>query len=485
MFCFEIKKDIFEHLKECNASYLSRVSSGENITLLQDYPEECMHFVIRNIIHIINESIMMVIYAVYLWRIGLLSVISAPLSTFINFKFKKRIRNHGEKESKAYQAYMGWLLEKIDSLKEIVFLGAQKKVVRDYYVQEEKILYEAKKTSFSVMNANSVISLINLLIKLCLYSLSAVMVWENTMSVGVLTVILTFYGYLTRNVSSVSQRYLDSENRISYIQKIYDFLHTPTEKVWDGKDNLQVSKGKIEISNLYFSYNDQSITLKNINLISFPGESIALVGKSGCGKTTLAFLMLGFYKLQKGKILIDGKSLNECSLKSIRNQIGLVQQNVLIFSGSIRQNLLLGNIHATEREIWDACKAAGIEELIHSFPEKLDTVVGNNGINLSGGQKQRIAIARIYLKNPKIIIFDEATSALDLETEKEVLRYWKKLFSDKTSIVITHRKEVALACDRVAVMNNGEIVEVESVDKLNQTESAFQKLFTSEEKENA
>ena len=352
-------------------------------------------------------------------------------------------------------------------------------------MQEEKILYEAKKTSFSVMNANSVISLINLLIKLCLYSLSAVMVWENTMSVGVLTVILTFYGYLTRNVSSVSQRYLDSENRISYIQKIYDFLHTPTEKVWDGKDNLQVSKGKIEISNLYFSYNDQSITLKNINLISFPGESIALVGKSGCGKTTLAFLMHGFYKLQKGKILIDGKSLNECSLKSIRNQIGLVQQNVLIFSGSIRQNLLLGNIHATEREIWDACKAAGIEELIHSFPEKLDTVVGNNGINLSGGQKQRIAIARIYLKNPKIIIFDEATSALDLETEKEVLRYWKKLFSDKTSIVITHRKEVALACDRVAVMNNGEIVEVESVDKLNQTESAFQKLFTSEEKENA
>ena len=190
--------------------------------------------------------------------------------------------------------------------------------------------------------------------------------------------------------------------RIEYLifKKLYDFLHTPTEKVWDGKDNLQVSKGKIEISNLYFSYNDQSITLKNINLISFPGESIALVGKSGCGKTTLAFLMLGFYKLQKGKILIDGKSLNECSLKSIRNQIGLVQQNVLIFSGSIRQNLLLGNIHATEREIWDACKAAGIEELIHSFPEKLDTVVGNNGINLSGGQKQRIAIARIYLKKP-------------------------------------------------------------------------------------
>ena len=125
-------------------------------------------------------------------------------------------------------------------------------------MQEEKILYEAKKTSFSVMNANSVISLINLLIKLCLYSLSAVMVWENTMSVGVLTVILTFY--------------------ILY-SKIYDFLHTPTEKVWDGKDNLQVSKRKIEISNLYFSYNDQSITFENINLISFPGESIALVEK--------------------------------------------------------------------------------------------------------------------------------------------------------------------------------------------------------------
>ena len=148
MFCFEIKKDIFEHLKECNASYLSRVSSGENFTLLQDYPEECMHFVIRNIIHIINESIMMVIYAVYLWRIGLLSVISAPLSTFINFKFKKRIRNHGEKESKAYQAYMGWLLEKIDSLKEIVFLGAQKKLCETIMCKKRKYYMKLKKQVF-------------------------------------------------------------------------------------------------------------------------------------------------------------------------------------------------------------------------------------------------------------------------------------------------------------------------------------------------
>lgn len=200
------------------------------------------------------------------------------------------------------------------------------------------------------------------------------------------------------------------KNRVSYIQRIHDFLNAPTEDTWKGEKELSVNSGNIRLSNIDFAYDNDKKVIDNLSIDIKAGERFALVGPSGCGKTTLAYMLVGFYKSQQGSIKIDEQNIKDCSLKAIRSNIGIVAQDVLVFN---RDNLLLGNRNATEEEIIYACKNAGVYGFISNLEKGLDTVIGVEGLGLSGGQKQRIALARIYLKNPKIIIFDEATSALD------------------------------------------------------------------------
>jgi ABC-type bacteriocin/lantibiotic exporter with double-glycine peptidase domain len=189
-------------------------------------------------------------------------------------------------------------------------------------------------------------------------------------------------------------------------------MNAPTEEGWPGKNALMVNKGEIMAKDITFAYKKSDDILQGFNLHIRPGEKIALCGKSGCGKTTFAYMLLGFYEAQNGSISIDGQSLSDCTLKSIRQNIGMISQDILLFDGSIRENLLLGKPGASDDEIVSALQKAGIWEHISGLTDGINTVIGHNGIGLSGGQKQRIAIARIYLKNPSIIIFDEATSSL-------------------------------------------------------------------------
>jgi len=485
MFGFEIKKDVFSKLQKCKASYLDKANVGNIMAELQDYPEECMHFIVRNMIHITNESIFIILYGIYLWmidwHIGLIAILTVPLSTFVNFRFKKKIRIFGETRTQYYQKYLSWLLERLKGINDINWLGAEEKAENDFEECQGKVLDITKESDVSTVKAQNFVKLINLIIQLSIYGISAFLVANGEITVGVLTVILSFYDKLTKNVNIVSSRLLDSEKRISYIQRIYDFLQLPTEDEWAGKEDIIINKGSIKFHDISFSYENRKTVLQHINLQINSGERVALLGKSGSGKSTLAYLLIGFYQPTKGKVEIDGQALASCNLKSIRQEVGFVQQNVLIFSGTIRQNLLLGKHNASEQEIRDACKIAGIWEFVQSLPQKLDTLVGREGIDVSGGQKQRIAIARIYLKDPKILIFDEATSALDEKTEKEIIKSWKKVFSDRTSIVITHRQETALACDKAIIIENGEIVESGNVSDINIKGSKFQELFTVQE----
>lgn len=175
-------------------------------------------------------------------------------------------------------------------------------------------------------------------------------------------------------------------------------MNLPTEDSWTGTKELQVPEGEIKFENIHFAYQKGNTVLNGFNLCIPAGERFAFVGKSGSGKTTLAYMLIGFYRQQQGDILIDGQKLSECSLKSIRDKIGLVAQDVLLFDGTIKDNILLGNKKATTEAVILACKMAGLWDMIEELPDGLDTLVGSMGIGLSGGQKQRIAIARIYLK---------------------------------------------------------------------------------------
>jgi ABC-type multidrug transport system fused ATPase/permease subunit len=194
-------------------------------------------------------------------------------------------------------------------------------------------------------------------------------------------------------------------------------------------------------------------------------------------------MLIGFYKALSGKIIIDGQDISECTLKSIRQNIGMVSQDVLLFDGSIKENLLLGRPSASDDEIKAALERAGIWDYISELPDGVNTIIGSseNSRNLSGGQKQRIAIARIYLKNPKIIIFDEATSSLDNETEQQIHEAWKSVLTGRTSIIIAHRQSSVMLCERAAIIENGEIVEIGGPCELEKSSDMFRTLFAIKE----
>jgi ABC-type multidrug transport system fused ATPase/permease subunit len=291
---------------------------------------------------------------------------------------------------------------------------------------------------------------------LAIFTLCAYLSLIGQLSIGNVIVIVTFATMLNEQiVLSTVKSFLDAQSRLIKIEKLKELLSRDDESEWKGNEDLKVREGKIEFRNVSFSYDDNRKTLDGLSFTIEAGSHFALVGKSGCGKTTIANLLIGLYEIQSGDILIDGNSLYNYNLRSIRQSIGVVQQDIMLFDGSIRSNLLLGDFSATEEELWLACEKAGISEFIDTLEKKLDTLIGPGGIMLSGGQKQRIEIARIYLKNPAIILFDEATSALDSATEKAIHEAWREVLEERTAIVISHRESSVLLCDSVLMIENG------------------------------
>lgn len=224
--------------------------------------------------------------------------------------------------------------------------------------------------------------------------------------------------------------------------------------------------GDISYQNVSFAYEEESEVLSNINLEIKAGETVAFVGPSGVGKTTLINLLPRFYEVNGGEILIDGINIQDMTMQSIRKQIGVVQQDVFLFNGTIRENVLYGRLDATDREVWGAIEAAQLGELIKELPQGLDTQIGERGVLLSGGQKQRLSIARIFLKNPAILILDEATSALDTETEFYIQESLNKLSEGRTTLIIAHRLATIQHADRILVISEDGIAEDGSHEEL-------------------
>jgi len=488
MYCFDIQRDIFKHLQKCSAEYLTDAKTGDIITTIQHYARECMHFVIRNIIHFTNGIINLILLTVYIFiispQIGLLMLAAVPVSVIVSAKFGKKIRGYSNQQREIYGGYVSYIYEIFTAIRDIRLLGAKSKVNHEVISRHREIFKVNIKSGVSSMTAQNIIDFTNLLIRLAIFSLTAWLVSGGNMTIGLLTIVMAYFAALTWQVRGTSNSYLDAQNRVGYIQRIYDFMNAPTEdNIWIGKNELIVTNGEIKIENITFSYEKSGDILKDFSLNINAGERFALCGKSGCGKTTLGYMLIGFYKALSGKIIIDGQDISDCSLKSVRQNIGMVSQDVLLFDGSIKENLMLGKPSASDDEIQSALERAGIWDYISELPEGVNSVIGagENSRNLSGGQKQRIAIARIYLKDPKIIIFDEATSSLDNETEQQIHEAWKSVLAGRTSIIIAHRQSSVMLCERAAIIENGGIAETGIPHELAKSSDIFKTLFAVKE----
>lgn len=488
MYTLDIRRELFEHMQKCDAQYMSGASSGDIIMMLQSYSQECMHFIVRNVIHFFNGLVRiagMILYLFVLdWRIGLFILAAAPLSVVINTVAGKKIRTFGSRQREYYGTYVSWVFECLSGIRDIRMLGAVRRTDRAFEESHRKMFDVNIKSTIASLTASNLIRLTNLLTQLAIFAFAGYLALSGSITMGSLLIVVTFFGQLTSQISVTSDSFLDGQRRVSYVQRIRDFLHSPTENAWKGSKELRITEGKISFCQVGFSYDGtHRPVLSGLSLEIPAGERFALVGKSGCGKSTLAYMLIGFYRPVEGEIWIDGQRLCDCSLKSIRRNIGLIAQDVLIFDGTIKENILLGNKKASDEEVLAVCRQAGLGELIESLPEGMDTLVGSRGMGLSGGQRQRIAIARIYLRDPKIIIFDEATSALDGETEEAIHEAWKSVLAGRTSIVIAHRQSSVMLCTRAAILENGRILERGIPERMAQESEAFRTLFAVEKEE--
>ncbi|CAK4832815.1 unnamed protein product [Aphanomyces euteiches] len=238
--------------------------------------------------------------------------------------------------------------------------------------------------------------------------------------------------------------------------------------------------GEIQFNKVSFGYEKGSKILSNIDLSIHAGETVAFVGPSGAGKTTICSLLPRFYDVNEGSITVDGIDIRQIQLESLRKHIGIVQQDVFLFSGTIRENIAYGDLNASEAEIWEAARRASLEEFIVKLPEGLDTIIGERGVKLSGGQKQRLSIARMFLKNPPILILDEATSALDTETEVAIQKSLFELSVGRTTLVIAHRLTTIKNADRIIVVNENGIAEQGKHDELVAAGGIYSKLHNAQ-----
>lgn len=263
-------------------------------------------------------------------------------------------------------------------------------------------------------------------------------------------------------------------------KRYLEFLETkPDVKDTPNAKPVKKVKGHISYNNVTFGYeNKDSKVLANINLTIDAGETVALVGPSGSGKTTLCSLLPRFYDLGKGSIKIDGIDIKDIALSSLRGHIGIVQQDVFLFDGTIRENIAYGKFNASEDEIWEAIRQAQLEEVILSQPEGLNTFIGERGIKLSGGQKRRLSIARMFLKNPSILILDEATSALDSETEAAIQKALEVLSKGRTTLIIAHRLSTIKNADKIVVLNGSGISETGTHHQLINNKGIYYRLYT-------
>lgn len=480
---FDIRKEIYGHLQRLSLKYYANTRAGEVISRVINDVEQTKNFVMIGLMNIWLDLATIIIAVIIMLTLDIpltiVALLAFPFYAISVKYFFGRLRDLTRKRSHALAGVQSYLHERVQGMSIIKSFTLEK--------HEQAIFDEAngeflqKSIDHTKWNAKSfaVVNTITDVAPLLVIGYAGYQVINGSLSVGTMVAFIAYierlYGPLRRLVSSSTTL----TQAIASMDRMFELMDEKYEV--QNKENAAILprlEGKVKFENVHFKYEEkEKMVLKNINFTIQPGETAAFVGMSGGGKSTIVSLLPRFYDVTDGAVTMDGHNVKDVTIESLRSQVGIVLQDNILFSDSVKQNILMGKPNATDEEVIAASKAANAHDFIMSLHEGYDTKVGERGVKLSGGQKQRVAIARVFLKNPPILVLDEATSALDLESEALIQDSLDRLAHNRTTIIVAHRLSTITHADRIFVIDHGELKEEGTHESLMSQEGIYYNLF--------
>ena len=460
----DVRSVLFRKFQKMPLSYYDRQQTGTVMSYITNDVSAMQSAIVDNLIELVTESSILIGslgMMIYLdWKLSLLTLMTIPLVGFAMKIFGRKLKRSSTVIQERAAEITSLLQESISAIRVV------KSFVRETY--EIRRFEEQNWRNFQAAMKNvKLSSLLTPTVEFLAAIAVTFIVWfggyevvNEVITAGELVAFLTYAVNLANPVKRLSRVYAAIQKAMAAADRVFEVMDLD-EKITDvpGAKPLPPIQGQVEFKDITFSYKEGQPALQHISLKAEPGQMIALVGPSGSGKSTIANLIPRFYDVDSGTIAIDGHDIRQVTADSLREQIGLVPQETMLFSTTVMENIRYGRLDATYEEVVEAARAANAEQFIKDLPEGYDTKLGERGLNLSGGQRQRLAIARAILKNPRVLILDEATSALDTESEKIVQDALDKLMVGRTSFVIAHRLSTIFNADQIFVVENGHLRE--------------------------
>lgn len=482
---FDFKRDMYKAMLNLPVKVYDDMNNGELMNRLHGDAAEVANAITGTLINTIVDIIRLIAIGITIFAISaelaLIVVITFPISFYIFNKYGKKIRAGNKQLSELNDKYFSDSGQAIWGIREVKSLGIKKNKINSF----SQLSSQLKKMIISVTlisaKSQTLSGTINIIAQMAVAFVGGMFVINGSLDIKYFIAFYSYSGQFSGSILNISRLNLNLQQVMNSLERIFllmDGLSYTPEKF--GEKSIDKIAGNVKFENVYFSYEGTLNVLDNITINIPAKKRTAIVGSSGSGKTTLFNLVLKLYDPCKGRIIIDSTDINEIREEDLRKHISVVRQEPVLFRMSIKENLLIVNMEASQQEIENACNRAFIHEYIESLPHKYDSVIGENGVNLSGGQRQRIAIARAFLKKSRIVLFDEATSSLDNESQFYIKKAIDSIAEDCTVVIIAHRLSTIIEADAIYVMDKGKVVGQGSHHSLIRTNSIYKKLYKAE-----